>query len=82
MTPVYAAQKTVDYQAEVFLHQSKQYIFKSQNNNKKYYVFMKIRPLIRCHIRIGRRLLVNQPQTTWATSDAVASPSCFDYNSC
>ena len=29
--PVYAAQKTVDYQPEVFLHHSKQYMFWNQN---------------------------------------------------
>ena len=59
--PVHAAQKPVDYQDEVLLHQSKQYTFKSQNNNKKYYVFIRIRPLIGRRIRIGRRLHVNQP---------------------
>ena len=57
--PVHAAQKTVDYRPEVFLHHSKQYMFLSQNNNKRYYVFMKIRPLIRRRIRIGRQLYVN-----------------------
>ena len=33
----------------------------NQNNNKNYYIFMKIRPLIGRRIRIGRRLHVNQP---------------------
>ena len=32
-----------------------------KNNNKKYYVLMKVRSLIRHRIRIGRRLHVNQP---------------------
>ena len=36
-------------------------MFQNQNNNKKYYVFMKIRPLIGRHIRIDRPLYVNQP---------------------
>ena len=53
--------KAVDYRAEVFLHQSKQYMFCSRNNNKNYYVCVKIRPLIGRRIRIGRRLHVNQP---------------------
>ena len=34
--PVHAVKKTVDYRTEVFLHQSKQYMFQNQNNNKKY----------------------------------------------
>ena len=66
--PVDAAQKTVDYRAEVFLHQSKQYMSYNRNNNKKYYVFMKIRLLIGRHIRIGRRLHVNQPLRLCETS--------------
>ena len=56
--PVHA----VDYQDEVFLHQSNQYMLLNQNNNKKkYYVVMKVTPLSGRHIRIGRRLDVNQP---------------------
>ena len=42
--------KTVDYRDEVFVHQSKQYMFQNQNINNKYSVFMKMRPLI------GRRI--------------------------
>ena len=51
--PVHAAYKTVEYRDEVFLHQSEPYMFKNQNNNKNYSVFMTIRPLIRRRIRIG-----------------------------
>ena len=36
-------------------------MFENQNNNKKCHIFMKIRPLIGRHIRIGGRLHVNQP---------------------
>ena len=55
--------RQLDYQAEVFLHQSKQYMVENLliYNNEKYYIFMKIRPLIGRRIRIGRRLNVSQP---------------------
>ena len=49
--------ETVDYRAGVFLTVH----VLNQNNNKKYYAFMKLRPLIRCLIHIGGRLDVNQP---------------------
>ena len=59
--PVHAAQKTVDSRAEVFLHQSEQYMFQNQIITRNIMFFMKIRPLIGRRIRIGRRLHVNQP---------------------
>ena len=45
-----------------FLHRLNCTCFKIKRNNDKYYVFMKIRPLIGRRIRISRRLHVNQPQ--------------------
>ena len=54
--PARAASKTVDYRPEVFLHQFKQYTFRNQNNKRDIMFFMKIRPLIRRRICIGRRL--------------------------
>ena len=42
------------------------------SNNKKYYVVMKIKPLIGRHIRIGCRIHVNQPQYGARTSQKSA----------
>ena len=47
--------------SEVSLHCLNSTCPKIKNDNNKYSVFLKIRPLIGRRIRIGRRLHVNQP---------------------
>ena len=65
---VHTAKDAVDYWAEVFSINLNSTCL-NLNNYKKYYVFMKITPLIGCHIRIGRHVTTLR---TFQNSDCFA----------